>query len=265
MVVISWLKPVAQPIYSYVKDFDVKSGYVEYHNYYNEPESTIKFWWNDYGQKYREEFMTNGRINAINLADGSSFYTLNMQTRQGNKVEAGLAAQVQEYYANLHFTNLRGSENVLGYECQISETAGIITSSYKGIPLRVGEAPGGWRIATDEDWQQLELFLGVPEDEIHLSTGRGEAENVGGKLKSKTGWDNPNQGATNESGFAAFPGGMYGPKGDFHQAGHMGFWWTSSMDENKRVWFRFLYHGFPVINREKQKPNGGLTVRIIRD
>ncbi len=133
----------AQPVYEYFRNYEVQSGYVEYHNYYNEPGSTIKFWWDDYGQKYREEFITNGRINAINLADGSYFYTINMLTRLGNKVEACVAAQVQEYYANLHFTNVRSSETVLGYTCQTTETAGIITSSYKGIPLHVGEASGG--------------------------------------------------------------------------------------------------------------------------
>lgn len=132
----------AQPVYEYFRNYEVQSGYVEYHNYYNEPGSTIKFWWDDYGQKYREEFITNGRINAINLADGSYFYTINMLTRLGNKVEACVAAQVQEYYANLHFTNVRSSETVLGYTCQTTETAGIITSSYKGIPLHVGEASG---------------------------------------------------------------------------------------------------------------------------
>jgi uncharacterized protein (TIGR02145 family) len=150
------------------------------------------------------------------------------------------------------------------YNSQNGNTYGKYYNWYAVSDPR-GLAPEEWRVATDEDWQQLERFLGVPEDEIHLSTGRGESNNVGGKLKSKTGWDNPNRGATNESGFAALPGGMCGPKGDFSQAGRMGFWWTSSMDETERVWFRFLYHGFPVINRVKEKPTGGLTVRLVKE
>ncbi len=84
-------------------------------------------------------------------------------------------------------------------------------------------------------------------------------------LVSKTGWDNPNRGAINETGFAALPGGNSGPNGDFHQIGQMGFWWTSSIDESGKVWLRFLYYGFPVINREIEKPNGdGLSVRLVK-
>jgi hypothetical protein len=142
LVVILWLKPVAQPVFSYVKDFDVKSGYIEYSNNYDEAESIIKFWWADYGQKYREEFITQGRIKSINLSDGSYFYTINMQTRQGSKVEADVAGQVQEYYAQMHYTNERGVETILGYDCYISERAGVVTSTYKGVPLRVAEGSG---------------------------------------------------------------------------------------------------------------------------
>ncbi len=48
--------------------------------------------------------------------------------------------------------------------------------------------PAGWHLPSDKEWKTLTDFLG--------------GENVaGGKMKSKTDWNDPNTGATNKSGF----------------------------------------------------------------
>lgn len=52
--------------------------------------------------------------------------------------------------------------------------------------------PTGWRIPTKSDWQELEQYLG---------------NEPAGKLKSTTGWDSPNTGATNSTKFSAIPAG----------------------------------------------------------
>jgi uncharacterized protein (TIGR02145 family) len=59
--------------------------------------------------------------------------------------------------------------------------------------------PTGWHIPTDEEWTILETFLGG-------------SSIAGGKLKETNfaHWNNPNTGATNESGFTALPGGSRG-------------------------------------------------------
>ncbi len=143
----------AQPAYNYVRSYEVKTGLVEYHNWWTgEAGSIIKFWWDDYGQKYREEFITKEEIKSINLANGSYFYTLNMQTLKGSKVEADVAAQIQEYYASQHSTYERGRETILGFECQATETADIITLSYKGVTLRESDASFGG------DWLEAYFF-----------------------------------------------------------------------------------------------------------
>ncbi len=59
-----------------------------------------------------------------------------------------------------------------------------------------GICPDGWHIPTDKEWQTLINYLGG-------------AQIAGGKLK-ETGtrhWKSPNEGATNETGFRALPGG----------------------------------------------------------
>jgi uncharacterized protein (TIGR02145 family) len=68
-------------------------------------------------------------------------------------------------------------------------------------------APQGWHVATDEEWKQLEMYLGMSQSEANLTGIRGTVE--GGKLKEAgtVHWQSPNTGATNESGFTALPGG----------------------------------------------------------
>jgi uncharacterized protein (TIGR02145 family) len=77
--------------------------------------------------------------------------------------------------------------------------------------------PSGWRLPSDNDWASLISFLG------------GESI-AGGKLKETgtTNWKNPNDGATNETGFNALPAGdrvFYGP---YTNVGTQGQWWSSS-------------------------------------
>ena len=59
-----------------------------------------------------------------------------------------------------------------------------------------GICPDGWHIPSSQDYKSLIRFLG----------GNDEA---GGKLKSTLQWQRPNVGATNSSGFSAYPSGYY--------------------------------------------------------
>jgi uncharacterized protein (TIGR02145 family) len=68
--------------------------------------------------------------------------------------------------------------------------------------------PTGWHVPSDAEWTTLTDYLG------------GEAI-AGGKLK-ETGtahWDSPNTGATDETGFTAFPGGNRTKNGPFSNLG----------------------------------------------
>ena len=68
-------------------------------------------------------------------------------------------------------------------------------------------APVGWHVPTDDEWKELEMYLGMSQSDADDVGWRGTDE--GGKLK-ETGtahWISPNTGATNESGFTALPSG----------------------------------------------------------
>ena len=67
--------------------------------------------------------------------------------------------------------------------------------------------PDGWYVPSDEEWKQLEIYLGMSEADADQATWRGQG--IGGKLKESgtRHWRYPNTGATNETGFFALPSG----------------------------------------------------------
>ncbi len=80
-----------------------------------------------------------------------------------------------------------------------------------------GIAPVGWHIPSDTECSTLTTYLG----------GKLIA---GGKLKEKgmAHWESPNEGASNESGFSALPGGFRHYGGSFYLIGFYGDWWSST-------------------------------------
>lgn len=79
----------------------------------------------------------------------------------------------------------------------------------------INVAPKGWHIPTREEWQTLISYLG------------GE-DVAAGKMKSITGWDSPNEGATNSSGFTGLPAGARYDDGTFSELGERTYWWSST-------------------------------------
>jgi uncharacterized protein (TIGR02145 family) len=130
--------------------------------------------------------------------------------------------------------------------------------------------PAGWHVPTDVEWQQLELTLGMPVNEANINAERGEAENVGGKMKS-TGtqyWIDPNTGATNESGFSGLPGGLYGTDDSLNQSfqllGSLGLWWSTTESGSLAI-RRRLSNVTSTVNRNSQNKQVLYSVRCVRD
>jgi len=118
-----------------------------------------------------------------------------------------------------------------------------------------GLAPDGWRVATDADWTVLTDLLG------------GESV-AGGKLK-ETGtvhWGNPNNGATNEVGFSALPGGYRANFEAYIGLNSIGSWWTSTASSASEGWARGIFNDAVNVDRggyyEKKM---GFSVRCIKD
>lgn len=126
-------------------------------------------------------------------------------------------------------------------------------------------SPPGWHLPSDEEWKTLEKSLGMLEIEANLSGSRGEISNVGGKLKSMSGWNNNIQ-ATDDYGFKALPGGNYGSNEKaFYFIGQNAMFWTSSFVKNNFAWYRDLHNDDGRIFRGYRSKMLAFSVRCIKD
>ncbi|MDD4033419.1 MAG: FISUMP domain-containing protein [Bacteroidales bacterium] len=116
-----------------------------------------------------------------------------------------------------------------------------------------GICPEGWHLPSYFEWITLIDYLG------------GE-DVAGGKLK-ETGtahWEDPNFGATNESGFTALPGGY--PYNDaFSDIGRYGNWWGSSEYDVDNAMYLGIRSGSSPVDNGSDSKELGMSVRCLRD
>jgi uncharacterized protein (TIGR02145 family) len=124
--------------------------------------------------------------------------------------------------------------------------------------------PTGWHVPSDLEWQQLEAFLGVSEDELEYTGNRGTVE--GDMLKSTTGWAEGGNG-NNSSGFTAIPGGIRTYEGGFNVIDEWAEFWSStgSYDRTTHYWNRYLVYDTQEIGRWGFALAYGLSVRCVKD
>jgi uncharacterized protein (TIGR02145 family) len=133
--------------------------------------------------------------------------------------------------------------------------------SSNSIPSGVqGRCPDGWHLPSLGEWEILIDYLG------------GE-EVAGGKLK-ETGtahWENPNVGATNESGFTALPAGLRFDGGYpfgwlYSNLETTGYFWTTTIGENlglPTIILLWDYHSSAVTAWSES--NSCISVRCVKD
>ncbi len=139
------------------------------------------------------------------------------------------------------------------------------------VPGAQGICPDGWHIPTDKEWKTLEAELGIAQDQIDDIRWRGVDE--GGQLKGITVcgsypcWDSPNAGATNSSGFTAWPAGFY-TGSLFDPRGVSAVFWSSSKDDSRasiQAWVRSLGAGEGGVYRNTFGESYSFSVRCLQD
>ena len=126
-----------------------------------------------------------------------------------------------------------------------------------------GICPEDWHVPSDAEWKQLEMYLGMSQEEVDEIFDRGTDE--GGKLKGlgTEYWEDPNTGATNESGFTALPGGScWGD--DCTNIGKKTFYWSATGTFGNAT-LRNLIYDNSMIGSVNQSMNSGLSVRCVAD
>lgn len=123
--------------------------------------------------------------------------------------------------------------------------------------------PEGWHLPSDQEWKQLEMYIGMTQDEAEKSGWRGIDEGL--KLKSFAGWDRNN--GTIDFGFTALPAGYrYSSNGAFYPEGTSAYFWSSSEGDAGNANYRFLSYNSNQINSDNVRGKSyGFSVRCIKD
>lgn len=157
-----------------------------------------------------------------------------------------------------------GAWTTYGNDANQAMNYGMLYNGYTVLDPR-NVCPSGWHVPTDEDWQELEVGLGMSGSEIGNTGTRGQSANVGGKLKAVELWNEPNLGASDSVMFTAYGGGHRTFSGVFTNQGATGTWWSSSVSGSTSAFVRTLISGNVGINRNASGLPSGYSIRCIED
>lgn len=155
-------------------------------------------------------------------------------------------------------------------EEEVMEMQGGLYNYYAVVDER-GLCPSGWRLPTDQEWKDLELFMGMDENEVHLQGWRGTDQ--GGRLKSvrtepqpHPRWNAPNLLAQDLYGYNAIPSKYRGSDGVYGSPfGRGAGWWSSTANSSNSAWYRSVMFDKGKMSRFVAYKNYGFAIRCIQD
>jgi uncharacterized protein (TIGR02145 family) len=147
------------------------------------------------------------------------------------------------------------------------DTYGRIYNWYAAADSR-NLAPEGWHVPTDNDWKQLEIYLGMTPEQADAMGPRGSSP-IGAKLKEagSSHWNCPNTGSTNETGFTGLPGGCVDNSPLFYGKGTDAVFWAASefTGDPTAGWVRDLTCNLDFFGRNGNAKDYGASVRCVQD
>ena len=135
---------------------------------------------------------------------------------------------------------------------------------YYSIPGALQACPDGWRLPTDDEWQQLEQALGMTADESARYDWRG---NIAANLVETK--DHNTYARFLLGGYITFyTTNSYLTNGSRFK-GAWGYYWTSTQDERSDgtlyIYRKFAYNRAEICRQSMQPQNQLLNVRYVRD
>jgi len=128
---------------------------------------------------------------------------------------------------------------------------------YNWYTVNTGKlCPTGWHVPSDAEWTVLSSYLGGGE-----TIAGGKMKEIGTKH-----WLDPNNGATNESGFSAIAAGSRSYN-NFSSQKFSAIWWAKEelLSSNYMGFIQFITHSETRSTRSAQEKYYGNTVRCLKD
>lgn len=123
--------------------------------------------------------------------------------------------------------------------------------------------PTGWHTATNDEYDAMEVSLGLAQADINIWGWRGTDH--GAKMKNTTGW-NAGENGTNTSGFSGLPGGYrFHNDGQFNGQNTLAYWWTATEHDADRGWYRRLDGNNSAVYKASTDKNAGKAIRCVKD
>ena len=148
-----------------------------------------------------------------------------------------------------------------------SETYGRLYNWYTVDDSR-GICPDGYHIPSDDEYKQLELYLGMSESESNHIGWRGtnEGSQLAGHADLWNNGDLENNSEFGTSGFSAFPAGYRTDTfGNYTGMGNWGYFWSSSENINNYSWYRILNYNYSNVFRYSDYKQRGMSIRCVAD
>ena len=157
-------------------------------------------------------------------------------------------------------TSTTGNLAIYGYLYNWYAAAGIITS---GGSVTKNICPSGWHVPSETEWSTLVQYLDNSASAMNVGI---QSNTAGGYMKSTTGWNSPNTGANNSSGFSALPGGWRSSGSAYELKGNVANFWSSTNNPAS-----FDAYGLQVgastaeVIRDDFNRSTGLSIRCLKD
>ena len=167
------------------------------------------------------------------------------------------------YYAKSNLEWQSASENRVGAWCFLDNNpsnGNVLGKLYNWYAVNDprGISPIEWHVASDEDWKELELYLGMSKEDVDDAHDlRGETQNVASFLIA-SGFNIEND------AFNVLPTALRHDNGDFEYH-EWCYTWTSSQEDLEIAWERTFFDKRKGISRLSIHKGYGFSIRCIKN
>ncbi len=129
-----------------------------------------------------------------------------------------------------------------------------------------GLAPDGWHVPSESDWNKLVFSIDANADTNCLISCT-QSSMAGGEMKEigLAHWITPNNGANNNTGFAALPGGGRNTDGSYFYMGNYGHWWSTGSYDASSAFIRTLSYSGASFKKDVSYKRLGYSVRVLKN